>query len=86
MENEIQQSIIEVIQAIENLNRAFEKYADHLRKAGNVKELEQRSAAARVPPQKLLLDKFKGPVINQIIKFLPCLHSGKKVLLRSGLF
>ena len=35
MDKEIKQSIIEVAQAMENLNRVFEKHSEDLRKAGN---------------------------------------------------
>ena len=41
MSKEIRQSIIEVSQAIENLNRAFEKRADELRQAGDTEALQQ---------------------------------------------
>jgi hypothetical protein len=41
MSKEIEQSILEVIRAIENLNRAFAKRADDLKKSGNANELQE---------------------------------------------
>jgi hypothetical protein len=41
MSEEIQQSLLEVIRAMENLNRAFAKHADDLKKSGNTTELQQ---------------------------------------------
>jgi hypothetical protein len=41
MDKEIKQSILEVAQAMENLNRAFEKRTADLKKAGNADELER---------------------------------------------
>lgn len=41
MAHDIQQSIAEVAQAIEDLNQAFERRADDLRKAGESQELQQ---------------------------------------------
>ncbi len=41
MNEEIQQSIMEVARAIEHLNQAFEKRADNLRQGGNPQELQQ---------------------------------------------
>lgn len=47
MNEEIQQSILEVVRAIENLNRAFVKRADDLQKLGNANELQQWTKAAQ---------------------------------------
>ncbi len=47
MNEEIQQSIMEVVRAIENLNRAFAKRADDLQKLGNANELQQWTKAAQ---------------------------------------
>jgi hypothetical protein len=41
MMEEIQRSIQEVAQAIDNLNRAFEKHAEHLRQSGDQEKLHQ---------------------------------------------
>ena len=41
MSEEIQQSLLEVIRAMENLNRAFTKRAENLKKSGNASELQQ---------------------------------------------
>jgi len=41
MAHDIQQSIAEVARAIEHLNRAFEQYAEDLRKGGDPQELQQ---------------------------------------------
>jgi len=41
MNEEIQQSVMEVARAIEHLNQAFEKRADNLRQGGNTQELQQ---------------------------------------------
>ena len=41
MNEEIQQSIMEVARAIENLNQAFEKRVHALRQAGDANELQQ---------------------------------------------
>ena len=47
MSEEIQQSILEVVRAMENLNRAFLKRADDLKKSGNANELQQWIKAAQ---------------------------------------
>lgn len=47
MTEEIQQSILEVVRAMENLNRAFAKRADDLKKLGNASELQQWTKAAQ---------------------------------------
>ena len=41
MNKEIQQSLLEVVRAMENLNMAFAKRADDLKKSGNTTELQQ---------------------------------------------
>lgn len=41
MSEELQQSLLEVVRAMENLNRAFAKRADDLKKSGNASELQQ---------------------------------------------
>jgi hypothetical protein len=41
MSKEIEQSLLEIIRAIENLNRAFAKRADDLKKKGDAKELQE---------------------------------------------
>jgi len=47
MNEEIQQSILEVVRAIENLNRAFAKRADDLQKLENASELQQWTKAVQ---------------------------------------
>ena len=47
MNEEIQQSVLEVVRAIGNLNRAFAKRADELQKSGNMNELQQWTKAAQ---------------------------------------
>jgi hypothetical protein len=41
MNEEIHQSILEVVRAIDNLNRAFAKRSEDLKKLGNANELQQ---------------------------------------------
>jgi len=46
MSEEIEQSITEIARAIENLNRAFEKRAEDLKKGGDAPALHQWTKAA----------------------------------------
>jgi hypothetical protein len=41
MNEDIQQSLMELVRAMENLNRAFAKHADDLKKSGNADELQK---------------------------------------------
>jgi hypothetical protein len=41
MNEDIQQSLMELVRAMENLNRAFAKRADDLKKSGNADELQK---------------------------------------------
>jgi hypothetical protein len=41
MSEEIQQSLLELVRAMENLNRAFAKRADDLKKSGNENEFQE---------------------------------------------